>query len=155
MGRSGGSKLKVKGASNTRGKQEFEKIAASAKKEGLIRQSSLSELLANSYAAGLDCDIDHKIIDQINQELTKETSLDTTESLEKMLAIFQEQAMTKQQFSALQLKMKTGLLKTVKEKLNSEKSPEARDRLNKIQENVDQEVHQELIRTNSQYRRFF
>lgn len=156
MGRSGGSKLKVQGNSETRGKKEFQKIALFAKESGKEKQSSLSELLASSYAAGLDCEIDQKIIDQINFQLDNTKSEEAYDSLEKMLEIFQEQSLTKQRFLSLQMKMKTKLLKKAKEKLAEPTlDSDEKDRMEKIIEDIDKTVHQELLRTNNQYRRFF
>jgi hypothetical protein len=156
MGRSGGSKLKVQGNSETRGKKEFQKIALAAKESGKEKQSSLSELLASSYAAGLDCGIDQKIIDQINTQLDNVQSEEISDSLEKMLEIFQEQALTKQKFLSLQMKMKTKLLKKAKERLaEPDIDQEEKERMEEIVTNIDTTVHQELLRTNNQYRRFF
>lgn len=156
MGRSGGSKLKVQGSSETRGKKEFHQIALAAKESGKEKQSSLSELLASSYAAGLDCEIDQRIIDHINNQLDNAPSEEAYDSLEKMLEIFQEQSLTKQKFLSLQMKMKTKLLKKAKERLaESELDQEEKDKLEAIVENIDSTVHQELLRTNNQYRRFF
>lgn len=141
----------------TRGAKEYLTLAATAQAEGKTPQSNFHQLLAESYAAGLNCAFDEKIIEQLNEQLnTPGIDAAAVRQIDKMIEIFQDQINTKQQFQSKQLRLRSKLLSRMAEKEEGLKhdSPK-RAKLQTMRSNIDSIVHDELLKKNEQYAKFF
>lgn len=152
MGR-GQSRLSIQQNSVTRGQKEYANAADQSENPD---QADINSLLASSFSKGLDCSFDEQIISMFYARIGPDTTPEDIVAIRKMIDIFHDQKMTKQQLQNIQVNTKLEAATRIKERMSAETPGSAEYiRLSDKLDNIDTLVHEGLKKSNPQYARFF